>query len=406
MGASATAEETVRKFNDIIFSLLNVPLTLFFFLGECDSRLIYNLSQGSMNDEQFLSRKAATLCELHRLGFKVPAAFILSSEASMEYQLSNEKLLSDATKEEMKRAMADLEKATNTGFGASAGVQPLLLSVRGGALVSANTLLSFEERQLDSVNTDIIDILGAPDSWCIPGVKESCLGIGLNDAVAANLAQLSNPFVAYNTYAHFLVRFGTIVMGAPRRSYRRILSEHVETTGRAGMNLTEDDLKSIVAKFKEIVAVPEDPYEQLYLAIQEMYRCWFSPSAVEYRSEALNLPKATGTAVIVQSIVFGGTGVCFTRSPVSGEKDAGAHGTFWSKSGDKLTLEQYGAVDPNIYNALGEISRRLELQFRDMQQYEFVVGEDRNIYLLQVQSGKRTPKAAMKIAVDMVNENM
>lgn len=370
-------------------------------------KLVYNLSEGSLNDENILSRKAATLCEAHRLGFSVPPAFILSSEVSQTFNESSSKKFSEDAYQEMIAALADLEKASHCSFGATSGTaQPLLLSVRGGPLVSAMTLMSFEEKSLESVNTDIVDILGAPDSWCIPGIKESCLGIGLNDEVAAHLARLTNPFVAYNTYAHFLVRFGTIVMGAPRRNYRRVLADHVESTGRAGMNLTEEDLKSIVHKFKQIANVPSNPQEQLELAIQEMYRCWFSPAAIEYRSEALGLAKGTGTAVIVQSIVFGGTGVCFSRSPVTGSGEDGAYGTFWSKSGEKLSLQEYKEMDALIVGGLTEISRRLERQFRDMVQFEFVVGDDRNIYLLQVQSGKRTPKAAMKIAVEMVSQEI
>lgn len=251
-------------------------------------------------------------------------------------------------------------------------------------------------------------MLGAPDSWCIPGMKESCLGLGLNDEVVKHLAEKTNPFIAYNTYAHFLVRYGTIVLGASRRFYRRILSDHVESTGRAGVNLTEDDLKSIVLQFKQIVQVPDDPYLQLEMCLREMYISWFTNSAMTYRYEALNISKNIGTAIIVQAIVFGGTGICFTRNPINGIMGDSVFGTFWDRSGEKISLsEKFLIKDPIAYNNLLDTSRKLEIQFKDMQQYEFVYcSEDNILYILQLHIGRRTPKASMKIAVDMVKQSI
>lgn len=347
---------------------------------------IYSLSEGSLQDEAFLSRKAATLCELHRMGFSVPPAFILSSSVSLEYHEAETKTLGEPILQDIKAAVESLGASCHQAFGATSGLPPLLLSVRGGALVNPNTEVSFEESNIDSVNTDIVDILGAPDSWCIPGVKESCLGIGMNNKVVEHLAAISNPFIAYNTYAHFLVRFGTIVLGAPRRHYRRVLSEHVQTTGRAGVNLTKEDLMHIVEQFKLIADVPDDPFTQLTMTILEMYRCWFSPSAVAFRSGALNVARSTGAAVIVQSIVFGGTGVCFTRSPVTGEQEGGIFGTYWAKTGEKIPLNgEFQQRDGNAYQRLVETSRALEVQFKDMQQFEFVYNNEENVlHVLQV----------------------
>ena len=370
-------------------------------------KTMYSLSEGSLQDESFLSRKAATLCELHRLGFSIPPAFIISSDVSMDFYHSGGHKFDDNFMPDLKAAIDSLGSSIGRVYGSTSGPPPLLLSVRGGALVSPNTDVSFEE-SIDSINTDIVDILGAPDSWCIPGVKESCLGIGMNDRVAEHLANITTPFLAYNTYAHFLVRFGTIVQGAQRRHYRRILTEHVQNTGRAGVNLTKEDLMHIVHQFKLIADVPDDPYVQMQLTIQEMYRCWFSPSAMAFRSEAMNIARNTGTAVIVQSIVFGGTGVCFTRSPITGEQGRGVFGTYWAKSGEKITLdEHFGSRDEAAFHKLVETSRNLELHFKDMQQFEFVYNnEDDLLYILQVQSGRRTPRASMKIAVDMVDQRM
>lgn len=377
----AFVKESINKFSS-------------WMMPQAKKKYIYSLNEGSLQDEAFLSRKAANLCELHRLGYSVPPAFILSSYVSMEYNKSEGKVLDEPILQGIKDAVGSLGSSFGHVFGSTTGPPPLLLSVRGGALVNPNTDVSFEEASLDSVNTDIVDILGAPDSWCIPGVKESCLGLGMNDKVAEHLATIANPFVAYNTYAHFLVRFGTIVLGAPRRHYRRILTDHVQSTGRSGVNLTREDLMRIVEQFKQIAEVPEDPYEQLNMTILEMYRTWYSPAAVQFRSEALNVSRSTGCAIIVQSIVFGGTGVCFTRSPLSGEAGQGVFGTFWAKSGEKLTLnEAFRLCDQRAFDKLAETSRNLEQTFKDMQQYEFVYSsEDNLLYILQLQAGRRTPK--------------
>lgn len=371
-------------------------------------KYIYNLSEGSSQDETFLSRKAANLCELHRLGFSIPPAFILSSYVSQEYQRSEGRTLDETILQDIKAAVGCLGGSFGHVFGSTSGPPPLLLSIRGGALVNPNTDVSFEEGSIDSVNTDIVDILGAPDSWCIPGVKESCLGIGMNDKIVEHLASITTPFVAYNTYAHFLVRFGTIVLGAPRRHYRRVLSDHVQATGRAGTDLTKEDLMRIVEQFKIIAEVPEDPFTQLHMTILEMYRCWYAPSAMQFRSDAFNIPRSTGTAIIVQSIVFGGTGVCFTRSPVNGDQGDGVYGTFWAKSGEKISLNaDFRQRDEAAHQKLLETSRSLEMHFKDMQQYEFVYNsEDSLLYILQVQTGRRTPKAAVKIAVEMVAQRL
>mmetsp|Transcript_3273 Transcript_3273/g.7107 ORF Transcript_3273/g.7107 Transcript_3273/m.7107 type:complete len:942 (-) Transcript_3273:166-2991(-) len=364
-------------------------------------KLVYALSEGSLADEAFLSRKGANLCELNRLGFNVPPAFILSADASLRYLQSEQRDLSPALLDNISHALAQMGHSCKKVFGATSGPPPLLVSVRGGALVCPSTDVA--EEAMDSINTDIADVLGAPDSWCIPGVKESCLGLGMNDQVAAHLATLTNPFTAYNTYAHFLVRFGTIVLGVPRRHYRRVLSDHVELTGRAGVNLTHEDLLNIVEKFKHIAVVPSDPFVQLHMCLREMYRCWFSPEAVEFRSEGLGVDRGVGTAIIVQSIVFGGTGICFTRNPTDGE--AGVFGTYWSRTGAKLALAsvEFRQRDEAAFNLLQRASRSLEAWGRDMQQYEFVYsGEENFLYILQVLVGRRSPRAAMKIAVDLV----
>jgi pyruvate, orthophosphate dikinase len=376
-------------------------------LPEAKKKYIYHLSEGSARDVSFLSRKATALCEIDRLGFNVPPAFIISADASTEFHTSELNDLDDNILGDIKTAIDTICRTSLHKFDAPSGLPPLLLSVRGGSLVNPNMDVSFEEG-IDSVNTDIVDILGAPESWCIPGVKESCLGIGMNDEVAEHLASIATPFIAYNTYAHFLVRFGTIVLGASRDLYHRVLSDHLESTGRFGSSLTVEDLQEIVENFKLIAAVPKDPYVQLSMSIIAMYRCWFSPSAVQFRTEALHASSTAGLAIIVQTIALGDTGVGFTRNPVTGEEGPGIFGTFWAKSGEKLALDDEFQLDNKIaFEKLVETSRNLELHFKDMLQFEFVYCQESTVlYILQVSNGRRTPKASMKIAVDMVKERL
>mmetsp|Transcript_5702 Transcript_5702/g.12731 ORF Transcript_5702/g.12731 Transcript_5702/m.12731 type:complete len:945 (-) Transcript_5702:65-2899(-) len=372
-----------------------------------EPKCIYSLSEGSAADEAFLSRKAASLCEIHRLGFSVPPAFIVSVHAAQEYNKSTARELKPEIVQMLKTAVDDLAKSMGKGFGSTTGPAPLLLSVRCGAMVSASTDVSFEDDPfLDSVNTDLADSMGAPDSWCIPGVKESCLGIGMNDQVAAHLATLTSPFTAYNTYAHFLLRFGTIVCGMPRSRYNEVLNDHVEATGRAGMNLTREDLIGICDRFKAIVEVPQCPFTQLHMAVLELYSCWYSPTAMEFRSEGLGVDPALGTAIIVQSIAFGNTGVCFSRCPVTGM--GGIAGTFWSKTGDKCAIGS-GLLqsDETAFLLLAQTAKALEGHFRDMIQFEFVHNAEENtVHVLQVQAARRSPKAAMRLAVDLVESKV
>jgi pyruvate, orthophosphate dikinase len=377
-------------------------------MNNAKKKHVYSLTEGAIQDEAFLSRKGANLCELHRAGFEVPPAFILSSSVSTQFHTSENESISNDIMEDIKNAVSELGKSARQQFGSAMGLPPLLLSVRSGSLINPNIDVSFEDSNFSNVSADIVDILGAPESWCIPGVKESCLGIGMNDEVAAHLATLATPFIAYNTYAHFLVRFGTIVLGTERSMYRKILVDIVQETGRTGMDLTEADLKLIVQRFKLLTEVPADPFVQLHMTLLELYRSWFSSNAVHFRSEALNISRNVGTAVIVQSIVLGGTGVCFTRNPVTGDRGEGLFGTFWAKNGEKLALgEGFRSKDAAACEALVETANRLEFHFRDMQQFEYVYcAELSKLYVLEVHAGRRTPKASMKIAVDLVEQKL
>ena len=359
-----------------------------------------------MKDIDALSRKGANICEIHKLGISVPPAFILSTDLSVEFYKIGVKSLPGKIRSEVKNAIYQLEHSTGKMWGSGNGLAPLLLSVRTGSVVCPTSLVATDDIALESsVRNDLLENIGAPDSWCIPGAKESCHGIGLNDRVVEHLANLTSPQFAYNTYAHFLLRFGTLILGAPREKYLEVLRMFVKETGRSGAELSSEDLKSIVEEFKEIKYVPEDLFEQLEMAICECYDCWFSPEALQYRRDALDSSDDVGTAVIVQSMVFGGTGVCFTRNPFSGEE--GIYGNFWSREGVKVGLDSaLPLMEPTAYAGLSALAKRLEIHFADMTQFEYIVGDDGTLFVLHVATGRRTPKASLKIAVDLVREKV
>jgi hypothetical protein len=250
-----------------------------------------------------------------------------------------ENRLPDILLSEIHAHISEMERATARKFGAVVGPLPLLVSVRAGTLIPPTILVSYEDSLDETLNKHIVDMLGVPDSWSIPGVKESCLGIGLNDDVVEHLAKGTSPRFAFNTYCHFLLRFGSLILGAPRASYHQVLKAFVDRTGRTGTQLTEEDLVFIANEFKTIQTVPADPYEQLELAIREMYCFWYSTTAIQYRCDALDISDELGLALIVQSMVFGSVGICFSRDPISGEK--GVFGSYWpSASGCKYPLSK------------------------------------------------------------------
>lgn len=234
-------------------------------------------------------------------------------------------------------------------------------------------------------------------------MKDSCLGIGLNDQIVDHLANGTSSRFAYNTYAHFILRFGTLVLGVPRRRYHAVLSEFVAKTGRSGNELTIEDLKLITEQFKEIQAIPSDPFEQVELAIREMYCYWFSKTAIDYRSVALEISEEVGVAIIVQAMVFGTVGICFTRNPITGFR--GLFGSVWpALSGQRYSLNEYDVEDPSL---LLETAEKFELYFKDMIQFEFVFEDcSSTMYILQANTGRRTVRASVKIAIDMITERL
>lgn len=373
------------------------------------AKYAYALSEGTREDKELLSIKGASLCELTRLGYNVPPAFILSTEAAVHYRKLGLEEFDQNLMAEIQLAVSSIEKATDRQFGSVRGDKfPLLLSLRGGSSIMSDVLVGDEEKDINigTVNNEVIDVLGAPDSWCFPGIKESCLGIGLTDAVVEQIAGLTSRTFAYNAYAHFLIRYGTIVLDVPKSHYRQILSNFIRSSHKTKDELSEDEVFQIHEKFKEITPLPQDPMDQLFLAIKAMYNSWFEIDAALYRQEVLNMPFDSGLALIVQALVMGDTGIAFSRNPATGDIGQGIFGCIWKRDGVKQSLMEYAKSNEKTYQNLIDIARYLELQYMDMVQMEYVVDENDQINLLQVLPGRRTPHASIRIAVDLKKEKI
>jgi len=259
----------------------------------------------------------------------------------------------------------------------------------------------------------------------MPGMMDTILNLGLNDQTVEGLARLTNnPRFAYDSYRRFIQMFSDIVLKVPREEFEKILEKYKKIEGvKYDAELSVEALKKIVEEYKELVKkhigrdFPQDPWEQLYMAIRAVFESWNNPRAIVYRRYN-NIPDDLGTAVNIQTMVFGnmgwdsGTGVAFTRNPSTGEKKL--YGEYLPNAqGEDVVagirtpkkIEEMKEEFPEIYEQLVKVAELLEKHFRDMQDIEFTVERGR-LYLLQTRTGKRTPKAAVKIAVDMVKEGL
>lgn len=360
-------------------------------------KYVYTFQEGSAEDKELLGNKGANLCEMARLGLPVPAGFVISSEACMEYfQAEGKGQLPNHLVEEYTKGLHEIEKRTGMVFGgSSSGANyskdqfPLLLSVRSGAAVS------------------------------MPGMMDTILNLGINDDVVSLLAKLTaNPRFAYDTYRRFLQMFGDVVLGIDTSQYEEILSAKRKSRNvQHDSELNYDDLLDVVNQFKVITPVPSDPYEQLRMAVEAVFKSWFNPRAVAYR-DINNITSVLGTAVTIQSMVYGnyntksGSGVAFTRNPGTGENLF--YGEYLANAEGEdvvagirtpVDLNELRKEQPAAYDALIKIEKLLERHYRDMQDIEFTI-QNGHLYILQTRSGKRTPRAAVKIAVAMTQENL
>lgn len=353
---------------------------------------LYFFEEGDPTDKRLLGGKGAGLCMMTQLGLPVPPGFVITTEVCRKYYELGGRL-PDGLMDEVREAMRRLEQKTGKRFGDP--LNPLLVSVRSGSMLS------------------------------MPGMMDTILNLGLNDEVAEGLARLTgNRRFAFDAYRRFLQMFGRIVLGVSGEKFDRAFEEWKEKFGaKRDTDLTAEHLEVIVQDFKRIIKeetgrdFPSDPWKQLELAIEAVFRSWNNRRAIEYRNY-YRIPHDLGTAVNIVTMVFGnmgedsGTGVMFTRNPSTGEKELYGEFLFNAQGEDvvagirtPLHISELKERWPDLYRQLVEVADKLERHYRDMQDIEFTVERGR-LYLLQTRTGKRTAQAAVKIAVDMVEEGI
>ncbi|HBF75649.1 MAG TPA: pyruvate, phosphate dikinase [Lactobacillus sp.] len=355
------------------------------------TKLIYEFSEGNMSMRDLLGGKGANLAEMTNLGLPVPHGFTLTTVACHEYQQTQS--LSDEVLQQLDQALTQLSRVTGKQFNGTD--QPLLVSVRSGAAIS------------------------------MPGMMDTILNIGLNDQTVVALANLThNERFAYDSYRRLLAMFGNVVYGIEEDTFDNVLTKVKRVNGyQSDLELTAADLKQIVTDFKAIYqqagkgAFPQSPKDQLLAAVNAVFESWNNHRAQVYRQQN-HIPESLGTAVNVQEMVFGnagdqsGTGVAFTRNPATGEKKVFGEYLLNAQGEDVVagirtpqSIEVLHDDMPAIYDQLMTIAEKLETHYRDMQDLEFTI-ENGELFLLQARDGKRTPYAAVKIAVDLVGEGL
>ena len=359
-------------------------------------------AEGKADMKLLLGGKGANLAEMTNLGLPVPPGITITTEVCKEY-FKNNCQFPEGMWEQVLEGLARIEKEMGKKFGDREN--PLLVSVRSGAPVS------------------------------MPGMMDTILNLGLNDETVEGLAKSTgNERFAWDSYRRFIQMFGNVVMGIPHDKFEALLEKKKEEVGaKADVDLTAEDLKDLVKQYKELVKketgmeFPQDVREQLKMAVKAVFDSWNNPRAIKYR-EINKIPEDYGTAVNIVAMVFGnmgdtsGTGVAFTRNPSTGEnvfygeylKNAqGEDVVAGIRTPQPLTKAQKTSPDqtsleeefPEVYKQLEEIREILEKHYRDMQDIEFTI-ENGRLWMLQTRAGKRTARAAVKIAVDMVKEGL
>ncbi len=355
-----------------------------------DHKYVYEFSEGDASMRNLLGGKGANLAEMTGLGMPVPQGFTITTEACTQYYADGEKI-NDDIQAQIMEYVGKLEAITGKKFGDLDN--PLLVSVRSGSRAS------------------------------MPGMMDTILNLGLNDQVAERFAaKTNNPRFAYDSYRRFIQMYSDVVMEVGKSYFEKLIDEMKEAKGvKLDTELDADDLKKLAGQFKDEYKskigedFPADPVVQLMGAIKAVFRSWDNPRAVYYR-RMNDIPSDWGTAVNVQSMVFGntgdtsGTGVAFSRNPATGDK--GLYGEFlMNAQGEDVvagirtpeTIDQLKAENPAVYDQFVEIVNKLESHYADMQDMEFTI-EDGKLYMLQTRNGKRTAAAAFKIACDLVDE--
>ena len=357
-----------------------------------EKQFVYLFNEGNASMKNLLGGKGANLAEMTSLGIPVPQGFTVTTEACNKYY-EDGKLISQDIINEIYEKLKVLEEETGKKFGSV--TNPLLVSVRSGARVS------------------------------MPGMMDTILNLGLNDDSVEALAKLTNnERFAYDSYRRFIQMFSDVVMGVEKRLFEDLIDKVKAKKGvYFDTDLDANDLKELVLEFKNLYKkeknedFPTDPKVQLIEAITAVFRSWDNPRAIVYR-RLNDIPGEWGTAVNVQQMVFGnkgetsGTGVAFSRNPATGENKIYGEYLMNAQGEDVVAgirtpqpISKLEEQNPKIYNEFVNIVNKLEKHYRDMQDMEFTI-EDGVLYFLQTRNGKRTAQAALKIAVDLVNENM
>ena len=352
----------------------------------------YLFSEGDASMRELLGGKGANLAEMTKIGLPVPQGFTISTEACTQYY-EDGRHINDEIKGQIMDYIVKMEKITGKKFGDKEN--PLLVSVRSGARAS------------------------------MPGMMDTILNLGLNEEVVETLAKKSgNPRWAYDCYRRFIQMFSDVVMEVGKKYFEVLIDEMKKKRGVVNdVDLTADDLKELANQFKAEYKAkigkefPKDPKEQLFAAVEAVFRSWDNPRANIYRMDH-DIPYSWGTAVNVQMMAFGnmgddcGTGVAFTRNPATGEK--GLMGEFlMNAQGEDVVagvrtpmhIDQMAKILPDVYKQFLEVCDTLEHHYRDMQDMEFTI-EQGKLYMLQTRNGKRTAAAAIKIACDLIDEGM
>jgi len=348
-------------------------------------KYVYSFEEGSAEMKDLLGGKGSNLSEMTQIGLNVPPGYIVTTDACLEYL--EEGKMTEEIKGQMKEYMKELEEEMDQEFGDPD--DPLLVSVRSGAAVS------------------------------MPGMMDTILNLGLNEKTLKGLIEKTDERFAYDSYRRFINMFGEVVRGIPHNEFEKIMDDVKEKRNAdQDVDLEAEGMKEVTEKYKELVGdIPSDPWEQLVEATKAVFASWDNDRAVRYR-DLNDLPHDMGTAVNVQAMVYGntgknsGSGVAFTRDPSTGENKV--YGEFLQNAqgedvvaGIRTPLDISDLKDmwPDIYEELVEVCQTLEEQYKDMQDLEFTV-EDKELYILQTRTGKRTPNAAVKIAHDMHEEGI
>jgi pyruvate,orthophosphate dikinase len=352
---------------------------------------VYLFDEGAGDDKSLLGGKGAGLCEMTRAGLPVPPGLVVTTEACNAF-FDNDKNFPDGMWEQVKDGLKKIEEKVGKKFGDPKN--PLLVSVRSGAAFS------------------------------MPGMMDTVLNLGLNEETVQGLAEQTGDLrFALDAYRRFASLFGEIVMGVAHEKFERVLDRFkAQTQGGRDTDLAADHLREIITAEKQIIlteqsAIPEDPYEQLRVAIAAVFNSWMGRRAIDYR-RINRIPDTLGTAVNVQAMVFGnmgagsGTGVAFTRNPSTGKKELYGEYLLNAQGEDVVAgirtpnpINQLKKELPEVYDQFVSITDLLEKHYRDMQDCEFTI-ERGKLYMLQTRTGKRSGAAAVRIAVEMVYEKL